>query len=215
MRLFLSSQDLGNYAHVAREMAGNHNKLAYIRNAMDDTPPEERNQNTPEKKIMFETAGFEFHEIDLRDYFGKPDELEQALADFGAVWCAGGNTFILRRALNASGCDEIIKKRVAEDSIVYGGWSAGSCICAKSLRGIERGDRPSPSIVPDEYPTKETMWDGLGLIDEMIIPHCNMEWFMDAAKESEQVLTQMQQPFIKLDDGQVLIIDGDKKEVLL
>lgn len=214
MRLFLSSQDLGEYADVAREMARDNNKAAFIRNAQDDKPPEERNLSTPEKKKMFEAVGFEFHEIDLRDYFGKQDELEKVLADFGSVWCAGGNTFILRRALKASGFDEIIKKRVAEDSILYGGWSAGSCICAKSLHGIEHGDRPSPSQVPDEYPSKEIVWEGLGFIEEMIIPHCNMEWFIDSAHESENGLKALGTPYIKLNDGQVYVVDGEKKEIL-
>ena len=58
MRLFLSSQDFGNYPDVAAKMAGSNKKAAYIKNAQDDLPPQERNFSTPEKKKMFESAGF-------------------------------------------------------------------------------------------------------------------------------------------------------------
>src|SRR5579859_8144306 len=108
MRLFLSSQDLGNYAEVAAKMAGRNNKALYIKNAQDNLPPEERNFSTPEKKKMFETAGFDFEEIDLRDYFGKQAKLAEKLATAGSFWSSGGNLYILRRAFAASGMDKIL-----------------------------------------------------------------------------------------------------------
>jgi len=36
MRLFLSSQDLGNYPEVAAKLAGKNKKAAYLKNAQDD-----------------------------------------------------------------------------------------------------------------------------------------------------------------------------------
>ncbi len=71
MRLFLSSQDFGKYAHEARKFAGSNNKALFIKNAQDGKKPEERNWSTPDKRKMFEAAGFEFEEIDLRDYLAK------------------------------------------------------------------------------------------------------------------------------------------------
>ena len=88
MRLFLSSQDLGRHADIAAKMAGKNKKALYIKNAQDNLPPEERNFSTPEKKKMFEAAGFEFEEIDLRDYFGKSHKLSKKLSEviqFGRI----------------------------------------------------------------------------------------------------------------------------------
>src|SRR6266404_4017881 len=152
MRLFLSSQDLGNYPEVTAKLAGKNKKAIFIKNAQDDLPPEQRNFSNPEKKRMFENAGFEFKLLDLRDYFGKSAELEKEVASAGSFWSSGGNTFILRRAMAASGLDEILKKLLVENNILYGGWSAGACIAAPSLHGIEYGDRPQPDVVPDSYP---------------------------------------------------------------
>jgi len=214
MRLFLSSQDFGNHADVAARLAGKNKKAAYFKNAQDDKPPEERNWSTPEKKKMFEAVGFEFEEIDLRDYFGRQDKLLNKLSNFGSIWSSGGNTFILRRAMAASGLDEILKNLLAEDKILYGGWSAGACIAAPSLRGIEYGDRPKPDAVPDNYPIKKTIWDGLGLVPFMVVPHCKSDWFGQEADKSIQYLKAHNMLYRAIEDGQVIVINGDKEELL-
>ncbi len=214
MRLFLSSQDLGKYAGTAAILAGSNKKAAFIRNAQDEKFPRERNFSAPAKKKMFEDAHFTFEEIDLRDYFGKKEKLEDKLSSFGSIWCAGGNTFILRRAMKASGLDEILIKRLKNDDVLYGGWSAGAIIMTPSLEGAEYGDEPSPDVVPEDYPIKETLWDALNLVPYAIIPHCSSEWFIKDAELSEQYFTSHNLPFKKLEDGQVIMIDGEK-EILL
>lgn len=215
MRLFLSSQDLGDYPDRARELAGKNNKALFFKNAQDDLPDVERNFSNPEKKKMFKDAGFEFEMIDLRDYFGKHDQLFKKLKTAGSVWSSGGNTFILRRAMKASGFDRIIVQMLKDDQILYGGWSAGACVAAKSLDGIQFGDRPQPNIVPENYPIKEPIWEGLGLIDFMIIPHTDMEWFKEDAKKCENYLMKIGQSYKKLKDGQVIIMDGKEMEILV
>lgn len=214
MRLFLSSQDLGDFGDVAVKMAGSNNKLAYIKNSQDDLPAEQRNFTTPERKRRFESLGFDFEELDLRDYFGKSDELRDKLSGFGTVMCAGGNTFILRRAMKASGFDVIIKDMLQEDKILYGGWSAGACVTAHSLRELARGDLPGAEIVPESYPIKETIWEGLGVVGFFIVPHCDMEWFKEDAKIIIQNLERSKKPFYALDDGQVVVVDGERVELL-
>lgn len=214
MRLFLSSQDLGHHAELAYKMCGPGKRVAFIANAGDYTAPEERSEKVGRKKLLFEAAGFTFTEIDLRDYFGKPDQLAATLNDFDFVWCNGGNTFILRRAMRASGLDAILQERLKEDSIMYGGSSAGACICAPSLKGIDRGDRPSADVVPDEYPDKTTDWEGLGLVPFMIVPHCDQEWFSASADETVLSLEADNLPYQLLNDGEVVVVDGDTTTVL-
>jgi len=214
MRLFLSSQDLGNFGNVAVEMAGENKKLAYIKNSQDNLPEEERNFTTPERKQRFEKLGFIFEELDLREYFGKSSELREALSGYGAVMCAGGNTFILRRAMKESGFDNIIKEMLKDDKILYGGWSAGACVTAHSLKEFARGDLPGSEVVPDNYPSKETIWEGLGLVDFSIVPHCDMDWFKEDARKIISNLKRTSQEYYALNDGQVVIVKNKKIEVL-
>jgi dipeptidase E len=214
MRLFLSSQDLGKHADLAARMAGENKRAAYVRNSQDHLPPEERNRSTSEKKKMFEQAGFEFEEVDLRNYFGKTTGLEKKLEGFGSIWCAGGNTFVLRRALAASGLDSLLIKWLKEDKIFYGGWSAGSCVAAHSLKGAEIGDWPNSDIVPEKYPVKETIWEGLGLVPFMIVPHCDQDWYKGEAKQTITYFKKYKLPYKALNDGEVVIVDGDKTETL-
>ena len=214
MRLFLSSQDFGNYPQVVAKLVGNNKRAAYIKNAQDDLPPKERNFTTPEKKKMFKAAGLHLEEIDLREYFGKADKLAEKLSEFGSFWSSGGNTFILRRAMKASGLDEILKRMLRDDKILYGGWSAGACITAPSLHGIEYGDRPQPDVVPNNYPTKETIWDGLGLVPFMIVPHYKSGWFGKEADKSISYFKKHNIVYKPLKDGQVIVVDGEKKEFL-
>ena len=121
MRLFLSSEGFGNYPEALIELVGDNTKIALINNAKDDLTFDDRTEKTEEKKHDFHQLGFEVHELDLRSYFTKPKKLEADLKKFGLVWASGGNTFILRRAMKASGLDKILKKRLEEGSIVYGG----------------------------------------------------------------------------------------------
>ncbi len=197
---------------MAVELAGSNKKVAFIKNAQDDKPFSERNFSTPEKKKMFEVAGFEdFEEIDLRNYFGNPELLREKLSPFGSVWCAGGNTFILRRAMAASGLDDILVERLKKDEILYGGWSAGACIAAPSLHGIEHGDRPYPDVVPENYPDKKTNWEGLGLISFMIVPHYESDWFKQESDDSIAYMKKHKISYKVLKDGQVITIDNDKE----
>jgi len=214
MRLFLSSQDLGNYADVAFEMCGGSKRAAFILNAADDETPAVRADKLARKRFMFENAGFAFEELDLRKYFGRGAELKEKLKEFDLVWCNGGNSFILSRAMCSSGLDTILAELLSENKIMYGGSSAGSCVCAPSLHGAEYGDKPEPDVVPVDYPVKETIWDGLNLVPFSIIPHCDQEWFENSAKESIAYYESHNIPYKALNDGEVVMVSGYKTEFL-
>jgi len=62
----------------------------------------------------------------------------------------------------------VIVDMLDNDEIVYGGFSAGAVVATPSLEGIHLMDDP------DEAPAgydRETIWDGLGLIDHAVVPH--------------------------------------------
>jgi dipeptidase E len=211
MRLFLSSQDFGNHSEALIELVGDNTKAAFINNAKDDWNIEDRSEKTEEKKHAFHQLGFEIHELDLRSYFKKKDQLEKELKDYGLVWAAGGNTFILRRAMKASGLDEILKSRLADDTLAYGGSSAGSIVATPSLHGTELGD--DPSVIPEHY-EKEIIWEGLGLVPFHIVPHYKSDWF---GKESEQMVRYLEannHKFKTLEDGQVIVVENNEIEFL-
>lgn len=215
MRLFLSSQDLGNYADVAAKMAGKNKRAAYIKNSQDDLPSEQRNFSTPEKKKMFEAAGFEFEELDLRDYFGKPDKLLNKLSNFGSLWSAGGNVFVLRRAFTASGLDKILISLLKENKILYGGWSAGAMIMTPDLKGADWSEEDRPHIIPKGYDqNQKVIWKGLGLVPFYIAPHFGNPKFGEGPQKMIDYYKKNKLPHYVLQDGQVIVIDGNKEEFL-
>lgn len=211
MRLFLSSYQFGNYSDELLKLVGENKKVAYIGNAKDDCQPQERKEKIAESKSEFEKLGFEFTEIDLRNYFVDKSGSKDVLIGKGLVWLGGGNTFLLRRALKDSGLDKIIVSMVKSDMIAYGGSSAGSIIPTPSLHGTEHGD--DPSVVERIY-GKKVVWDGLGLIQEYIVPHYDGEWFVDESKAMKKYFEDRKLTHQALQDGQVLLVNNSDSKVL-
>ena len=67
--------------------------------------------------------------------------------------------FVLRYALHHSGGDAITAGALAADALVYAGYSAGPCVLAPSLRGLDAVD--DPAAVTATYGA-EPIWEGLG-----------------------------------------------------
>lgn len=213
MRLFLSSQDFGNYAGVAAKMAGKNKRALYIKNAQDNLPPEERNWSTPEKKKMFEAVGFTFEEIDLRDFFGKKEKLAKKVSEAGSFWSSGGNVFILRRAYAASGLDEILVGLLRKDKILYGGWSAGAMIMAPDLKGPDWSEEDRSNIIPEGYNPK-VIWQGLGLVPFYIVPHYGSQTHGNSPRKLADYYKSKKLQHYVLEDGQVVVVNGNKTELL-
>ena len=54
-----------------------------------------------------EEVGFKASRLDLKDYFGKKEELNKVFKTSPAFYVVGGNTFVLRKAMRLSGFDTI------------------------------------------------------------------------------------------------------------
>ncbi len=210
MKLFLSSQDFGNYPDRLLQLVGNKKKVLFINNAKDDLPLSERNESTEAKQQDFEALGFIFQELNLREYFDAILQ-ENIFKEVGLVWFSGGNTFILRRALAYSGFDKLVVKMVKNEEIVFGGSSAGSIIATPALHGTENGD--DPDRIPLGY-KKEIIWEGLNLVDFHIVPHYLSDWFGAEANAMKEYFEKNITQYKALIDGQVVIIEGDKEEFL-
>ncbi len=180
MKLYLSSYRLGENPQTLAEMFRSNKSVAVIANSMDFLTDELQRQEAAAREIKdLKDLGLEPEEVDLRDYFGKSELLSAKLSKFGGIWSRGGNVFILRRAYKESGLDEWLKEHRSNPEFVYAGYSAGVCLLAPSLKGLEIVD--DPNKVPDKYAT-ETEWSGLNLISYSIAPH-----YMSPHPESEAV----------------------------
>ncbi len=211
MRLFLSSENLGNYPQEFLELLGPNKKLSFVENAKDDWNINDRKAKVDTHLEQFESQGFKVFELDLRDYFGKPKEMEEVLSECGGIFLAGGNTFILTRALRYSGADKLLYDMVRKNEIALGGSSAGSIIATPSLHGSELGDHPE--VTPPGY-KKEVIWDGLDLVNYYIVPHYKSDWFGIEAEAMLDYFKQNDMPYRALMDGQAILTNGDKEEFL-
>jgi dipeptidase E len=204
MQLFLSSYRFGNFESGLLEIVGDDAHVAVITNAKDDKEASERLASVKDLFNSFSGIGVTPHELDLRRYFGNSEDLALELDKYDFVWLAGGNTFVLRRALKYSGADTIISERVRDNSLLYGGESAGAIVATPTLKGVEFGD--DPYVIPDGY-VDEEIWDGLGLVPFCIVPHYESGWEGD-----ERMIDTLESeglPYKTLTDAQVLMISDD------
>jgi len=211
MKLYLSSYRMGDHFDEFRDLAGPGAKVGLISNALDFIPAEARRayaRTNFDPVAFFRANGFEAEDLDLRQYFGLPDLMKDTLQKFQAIWVLGGNAFLLLRAMRASGFHDCIGPMVRTGGLVYGGWSAGIVVTAKSLRGIELMD--DPKVVVEGYPRAEQPWEGLGLMDFLIVPHFQSNHGEAAA--AERATAYMSAKGIKhqtLRDGEVIIVRGN------
>jgi dipeptidase E len=204
MELYLSSYRLGNESEKLVEMVGKGNKIAVIGNAMDYVDAGWRKEKIQENFEELRLIGLVPVEIDLRDYFGKPEELKRKMDEFRAVYVRGGNVFLLRRAFAESGFDNWVLSQKDNPNFVYSGYSAGGCVLSPSLKGMEIVDDMNASA--DGYKSG-TIWEGLDIIDYSFVPHYESVHPESArVGESVEYLKKNNIPFKTLHDGEVIIV---------
>ncbi len=208
MKFYLSSYKLGNEITKLKELIpADNKKTAYISNALDFSDDLERRKQSEQADIeqLNEVGLNDVEKIDLRDYFGKKAKLEKKLSEFGIIWVRGGNCFVLRQAMKLSGLDEILKDLLKKENILYGGYSAGVCVLAPTLKGMELVDDSNVKPYDNQ---KETIWDGVGILDYTIVPHYKSD-HPESAKVDETVeyMEKNNIPYKPLRDGEVIIIE--------
>ncbi|MFE0117107.1 Type 1 glutamine amidotransferase-like domain-containing protein [[Kitasatospora] papulosa] len=186
-------------------------EVAVVANAVDALPAEERRAAVERESAAMSGLGLRPFEIDLRTFFGRPStEIAQALSRFPLVWVRGGNVFVLRQAMARSGADRALTGLLRWDTLVYAGYSAGACVLAPELRGLEACD--DPQAVRAAY-GDEPRWDGLGLLDHAVVPHID-----SPGHPESEILGAVADHYRAegtahrtLRDGQALVIDGDRR----
>jgi dipeptidase E len=211
MRLFLCSYRAQGHEADLVKLFGKGSKVVVINNSKDGKTSEERLQKLNEVLDILKQLEFKPKELDLRDYFKDNSKLKKELSGYSSIWVAGGNTFVLRRAMRYSGCDKLLYDMVRKNEIAYGGDSAGAILATPSLRGSEYGDEPD--LIPAGY-EEEVIWDGLDFVSYHIVPHYKSDWWGIEAEAMLDYIKQNKLNYRTLMDGQAIIINGDKEEFL-
>lgn len=208
MKMYLSSFRLGDHPEQLVSLVGSNKRTAVIANSIDfGNDPERRKAGVQREIDDLTKLGFAPEEVDLRNYFGKSEELEKKLSEYGMLWVRGGNTFVLRRAFKESGLDQWLIKQKNNKELVYAGYSAGVCVLSPTLKDLEFVD--DPNIVPESYP-KETVWEGLGLINFAFAPHFESPGHPETEAVGREVEHYKKAgiDYKALHDGEVIIIDN-------
>lgn len=205
MKFYLSSYRLGSQREkFVGLLPADKQRVLIIPNARDYDIATRHLREARESDAL-QDLGIETEILDLRDYFGKQKELKEKISQCGGLWVLGGNTFVLRQAMKLSGLDSILQTMAKENvDFLYAGYSAGCCVLAPTLRGLDIVDDPTDK----PYGDYETIWDGLNLIPYSIAPHYKSDHPESAGVDKEvEYYTQQNMPFKTLRDGEVIIIE--------
>jgi dipeptidase E len=211
VRLYLSSFRVGDHPeHLTALVGDDTRRTVVIANALDDAPEDIRRAGVEREIAALGELGFDAAELDLRDYFDDQNDqrrLRRELAGAALAWLRGGNVFMLRYALRRSGGDTVFRDLLAQDALVYAGYSAGACVLSPSLRGLEAVDDAGAVL---RIYRSEPVWEGLAVLDKAFVPHYRSPGHAEttaiglvAEKYRAEGI-----PHLTLQDGQALLISG-------
>lgn len=182
-------------------------RVGVIQNAHDGWTDSLKRKSVLDREFLgMQTIGLAPEEIDLRNFFEKKAELEKTLQGYSYIWVCGGNTFILRRAFALSGFDQILLENLPGNAFVYGGYSAGVCVLAPTLKGIHLADEPE--IHPEGY-GNEVIWEGLGVLPFCVAPHYQSDHHeSEMINQAIEYFIQNKIPFVALRDGEAILFES-------
>jgi dipeptidase E len=207
VRLFLASASVRGRVEELTALVGANARVGVSANAFDMESEAVRREWLGKEMRALAGAGLSPVELDLRDYYAETTALLESLAGLDMVWATGGNVFVLRQALKRSHFDELLSARVHDDTLAYGGCSAGACVCAPTLRGID--------LIDNAYSAGDPVFDGLGLVNYSIAPHVGADGEVgDAIARLVAYFERVGMPYRALRDGQAIVIhDGDSRTI--
>lgn len=204
MQLYLSSYEFGNEVSFLVDWVNksSNKNLLFITNARDLKEKDyKEKQKIAEYVDFLESIGFSVFLLDLKNYFGKTEELFSILDKYDSYCVTGGNVFVLNMAMKLSGFDRYLRGICKDDNKIYIGWSAGSCVLTDNLEGLNLVDE---AINP--YTSDLVSYEGVGLLNYSIVPH-----YKSVHKEStliDDVVCYMEEnkrKYIAISDGEVII----------
>lgn len=179
-------------------------KVAIIPNAKDYKLPAERALSLDELIVYLGGWSFRCDVIDLREFEAETEVLAGTLKTYDLIWMAGGNTLLLREEMQRSGFDLIVKDVILH-GVVYVGESAGAIVAGLSLDGSEIADDPELA--------DETITEGLGLINKIVVPHADsLEYieYVNAMKKRYAADPNV----LYINDNQAFIVNGEDQKIV-
>jgi dipeptidase E len=205
VRLYLSSWRIGRHPEIITGCLSKGSRIGYISNAIDDAPEfsEVKEAVNQRNHAELRELGLVPTVLNLKDYFENPSKLEVKVRDLAALWVSGGNVFVLRQAMKLSGLDRILAELASDREFFYGGYSAGACVCSPNLSAFQIVD--NPTVLP--YPLqRETIYEGLGLIEFAFLPHFKSNHSDSAAIDLEVDYCQKSKiSYRAFQDGEVFV----------
>ena len=207
MRLYLSSERVGSTPEDLISLFDDGRRIALIANGsyLDDLA--KQRERVASDLAELRGIGLDAAELDLRDYFGQPLRLRSELERFDGLWVLGGNVLVLRTAFRESGADQIVRDRLAEDTLVYAGYSAGACLLGPRYPLLDELFVQLPGY-PEELDTT-----GLDVVPFAISPHYGAGSGSAGATRVTDYYIEHHIPFIALRDGQAIVIDDQGMRV--
>jgi dipeptidase E len=188
LRAYLSSEGLGTApGEYAALFAGPGRRVAVVAAGAYLDDPERRRDRVAAELEGLRSLGLDAAEVDLAEARALP-----AVAACDGLWVLGGDPVALLDAFAASGVGDLVRARLAEDDVVYGGYSAGAAILGPVL--------PGPDLAPVA---------GWGVVPFTLAPHTRpgltvwVDWFAAHGV-----------PHLVLADGQAVVVDGDTQRVV-
>lgn len=214
MRLYLSSYKIGKEPQKLVELFRHGKRVAYVSNALDFTGAdlERRRKHIDADMNSMRELGFEIEELDLKNYFGRGDELRACMRKLDGLWISGGNTFVLLQAMRKSGLANVVQDLAKErNDFVYAGYSAAGCALSPTLHCYATVDNPM------DFPyggDTETNWAGLGILNFAFMPHYDSDHRESPLVDKEIKFCLENKILFKVfRDGEVLIADTIKDSV--
>jgi dipeptidase E len=175
-----------------RDALGGASRVLFIPHALQD-----RDAYTAKARAAFEEMGYgldSLHEV---------SDPRRAIEEAEALFCGGGNTFRLLKALQELGVLPLVRRRVGE-GMVYSGASAGSNLACPTIRTTN----DMPIVQPSSF-------DALDLVGFQINPH-----YLDPSPGSthmgETRETRLREfheenatPVVGLREGAILRVEGE------
>jgi dipeptidase E len=214
MKLFLASLGLtdGLFPYCKQLLentrSGKEVPFGYIIENATDYKGEEKQKLLRDFYEPLKEKGITFEYLDLREYIGKEDELAYLLTHADFIYIGGGNTFYLNDIIRASKFDMILPVELTK-GLVYAGASAGATVLGPTLHHVELADDTTISMDPDHID-----WNGLHILDFVILPHWKTERFNEIVEEINRRLVQDGYQTQLLTNEQALVISDDSKALV-
>jgi dipeptidase E len=101
----------------------------------------------------------------------------------------------------------MLAELVDANRVVFAGYSVATATVGPSLRGFERVDDPSGVV---RLTGRDPVWQGLGFIDHVIVPHCDSPQHPETAALGRLAseLSDAGTSVIRLRDGEAFVKEG-------